>query len=62
MSTALEVKMRVHEYQRRAAPMLARMNQIFREVLAIQIALASRRRRKSKGWRKHVRRTKAQQR
>ncbi|MCB0252102.1 MAG: hypothetical protein KDI55_00050 [Anaerolineae bacterium] len=59
MRTAAEVMMRVAEYERRMVPMRSRFNRHFGEMLAKFVAKAIKRRRKSKGWRKHVRRMKA---
>ena len=59
MRTATEVLMRMAEYERRVAPIRAHLNQHFAGLLTMFVAKAIKRRRKSKGWRRHVRRMKA---
>lgn len=58
-STAPEVRIRAAIFERRVAPWRAKLNKTFGEMLAKSFAMALRRRRKSKGWRRHVRATKA---
>lgn len=58
-STASEVRMRMAEFERRVAPVRAHLGAVFREQFALLTKMALRRRRKSKGWRRHVRMMKA---
>jgi len=57
-STATEVWLRAREFERRIAP----HRNTFATGFGRLIAMAFRRRRKSKGWRKHVRQMKSKQR
>lgn len=57
--TATEVRLRVEMFERRLVRWRVRLNEALGELLAKPIAMASRRRRKSKGWRRHVRKMKA---
>ena len=59
-STATEMRIRMKEFERRMEPMRTRMQ----AALAIQLKLVTKMltRRKSKGWRRHVRLMKAVQR
>lgn len=61
-STATEVRIRAAMFERRVAPVRARVNAHIGDVLAYMLPHLLRRRRKSKGWRKHVRRMKSKQR
>ena len=58
-STATEVRIRAEIFERRMAPWRARLNQTFAAMFADFVKRATKRRRKSKGYRKHVRRMKA---
>ena len=59
MRTTTEMQIRMAEYDRRVAPVRARINQTVGDLLVAFMARAIKRRRKSKGWRRHVRRMKA---
>lgn len=59
MSTATEVRLKAEMFERRIAPWRARVNEVMGELLAKSFAMAIRRRRGSKGWRRHVRAMKA---
>ena len=61
-STATEVKIRAAMFERRVAPLRARMNEHIGDVIAYMMPHLLKQRRKSKGWRKHVRRMKSAQR
>ena len=58
-STATEVRIRAEIYERRMAPWRARMSQAFGAMFADFVQRATKRRRKSRGYRRHVRRMKA---
>lgn len=59
-STATEVRLKMAMYESRIAPVRAAMDEMFGSLLQRYVFLATRRRRKSKGYRKHVRRMKAE--
>lgn len=58
-STATEVRIKERMFWERVTPALVRVNETMGELLAKSFAMANRRRRGSKGWRKHVRRMKS---
>ncbi len=61
MQTATEVRLRVAEYERQVAPIIADFRYRANVAFAEWMKLASKRRRKSKGFRRYVRRMKAKQ-
>lgn len=58
-STATEVRIKEAMFWQRMAPRLAHFNQTVGSMFAEYVKQATKRRRKSKGYRKHVRRMKA---